>query len=64
MEIGVLEEVKEAEKEEPLFTKLPNENLFVISNLIMDVATPDLNKVDEIKTIIKDVWDTRQAKLR
>jgi len=64
MEIGVLEEVKEAEKEEPLFTKLPNENLFVIANLIMDVATPDLNKIDEIKTIIKDIWDTRQAKLR
>ena len=64
MDPEVLEEIKEKEKEEPLFTKLPNENMFVVTNLIMDVANPDLNKADEIKTIIKDIWDVRQSKLR
>jgi len=64
MDIEILEGVKEAEKEEPLFTKLPNDHLFVVANLIMDVATADLNKADEIKTIIKDIWDIRQSKLR
>ena len=64
MDPEVLEEVKEKEKEEALFTKLPNQNMFVVTNLIMDVATPDLNKADEIKTTIKDIWDVRQSKLR
>ena len=64
MDPEVLEEVKEREKEEALFTKLPNPNMFVVTNLIMDVATPDLNKADEIKTTIKDIWDVRQSKLR
>jgi len=64
MDTEILEQVKEAEKEESLFTKLPNDHLFVVANLIMDVATPDLNKADEIKTIVKDIWDIRQSKLR
>merc|ERR1712141_511943 len=55
---------KEKEKEEPLFTKLPNPQILVFVNLILDVATSDISKADEIKTIIKDIWDIRQSKLR
>ena len=29
-----------------------------------DVATEDIENADEIRTILKDVWDMRQAKLR
>ena len=48
-----MKDTKEKEKEEVLFTQLPNPQLFVAINLILDVATPDISKADEIKTIIK-----------
>merc|ERR1719211_195291 len=64
MDIEVLTEAKEKEKEEILFTELPNPQLFVTANLILDVATSDIAKADKIKTIIKDIWDIRQSKLR
>ena len=53
MDPEVLEEVKEKEKEETLFTKLPNPQIFVFANLILDVATSDISKADEIKTFLK-----------
>jgi hypothetical protein len=59
-----LEVSKEKENEDPLFTELPNSRIFVAANLILDVATPDISKADEIKIIIKDIWDIRQSKLR
>merc|ERR1719211_643889 len=64
MDIEVLTEAKEKEKEEILFTELPNPQIFVTANLILDVATSDISKADEIKTKIKDIWDIRQSKLR
>ena len=66
MDLELLEEVKEREKDpdNPLFSKLPNDNLFVVNNLIMDAATSDLSNADDIKTVIKDIWDIRQSKLR
>ena len=53
MDIDILEDAKEREKEEALFTELPNPQIFVAANLILDVATSDISKADEIKTIIK-----------
>ena len=53
MDIERLEETKENELAEALFTELPNPQLFVTANLILDVATSDIAKADKIKTIIK-----------
>lgn len=64
MDVEVLEEAAEREKEEPLFTKLPCDSLFVVANLLLDVATSDFSHADEVKTAIKDIWDVRQAKIR
>ena len=55
MELEILEEAKEKEKEDSLFTELPSPNIFVATNLIFDVATPDIGKADEIKTLIKGI---------
>ena len=30
----------------------------------MYVATQDIEKADEVRTVLKDLWDLRQAKLR
>jgi GINS complex subunit 2 len=43
---------------------MPHEHMFVIAQLILDVATPDISKADEIRTTLKDIWDIRQSKLR
>ena len=53
MDIERLEEAKEIEQTEALFSELPNPQLFVTANLILDVATSDITKADKIKTIIK-----------
>ena len=53
MDLEQLEESKEKEKEDALFTELPNEHIFVAANMILDVATPDIGRADEIKTAIK-----------
>ena len=64
MTVDNLTEVKEAEKQEAIFTQLPDPHLFVKAQLIMDVANSDLTRADEVRTIIKDIWDIRQSKLR
>ena len=53
MDIERLEEAKETEQAADLFSELPDPRLFVTANLILDVATSDINKADKIKTIIK-----------
>ena len=30
----------------------------------MDVGNNDLTRADEVRTVIKDIWDIRQSKLR
>ena len=46
------------------FAAMPHEHMFVIAQLILDVATADISKADEIRTTLKDIWDIRQSKLR
>ena len=64
MTVPTLEEVKEVEKQSMMFTELPDKFLFVKTQLILDVGNEDIPRVDEIRTIIKDIWDIRQSKLR
>jgi len=59
-----LEEARDQEREEALFTELPAPHMFVVANLLLDVATQDIEKADEVRTVLKDLWDLRQAKLR
>lgn len=57
-------EVKESEKQSAIFTELPDPHLFVKTQLIMDVGNSDLTNADQVRTVIKDIWDIRQSKLR
>ena len=57
-------QVLETETEEKLFTELPNNNIFVIANIVLDVAKEDIEKADMVQKLLKDIWDRRQAKLR
>lgn len=46
------------------FSKMPCDNFMVVSKLIFSCASEDLSNVAEIKTLIKDIFDIREAKLR
>merc|ERR1719499_2350439 len=59
-----LEEVRDMEKEDPLFTEMPASNIFVVTNLILDCAKEDIEKADQVRMVLRDIWDIRQAKLR
>lgn len=47
-----------------MFTKMPCENYMVVSKLMFSHAADDMPNIEEIKTLIKDIFDIRQAKLR
>ncbi|XP_055640446.1 probable DNA replication complex GINS protein PSF2 [Toxorhynchites rutilus septentrionalis] len=65
MDVTLLEEKKEKEKKEKeTFTKMPSDHYMVEAKLVLNTAPEDVPQSDEIKTLIKDIWDTRCAKLR
>lgn len=43
---------------------MPSEHYMVETKLLLDFAADDIPRGDEIKTIIKDIWDIRMAKIR
>jgi GINS complex subunit 2 len=46
------------------FSKMPCESYMIVSKLLFSHAADDIPNIEEIKTLIKDIFDTRQAKLR
>ena len=70
--------MRDQERECPIFTELPANHIFEVANLVLDNATQvgmvaaimlvfisqDIEKADEVRTVLKDLWDLRQAKLR
>lgn len=43
---------------------MPCESYMVVSKLLFSHASDDVPNIEEIKTLIKDIFDIRQAKLR
>ncbi|XP_076060915.1 DNA replication complex GINS protein PSF2-like protein [Oratosquilla oratoria] len=64
MDVEKLEEKKEEETQSKVFTMMPCEHYLVIAQLILSTAPEDIPRAQEIKTLIKDIWDLRIAKLR
>ncbi|CAD7080135.1 unnamed protein product [Hermetia illucens] len=64
MDVDTLEEIKEEEKRSKFFTKMPSDNYMVEAQLIFGCAAEDIPRCDEIRTIIKDIFDIRESKLR
>ncbi|PNF43610.1 DNA replication complex GINS protein PSF2 [Cryptotermes secundus] len=59
-----LEQVKEEESQSRFFTKMPSEHYMVEGHLLLGAASEDIPHADEIRTILKDIWDMRMSKLR
>ncbi|XP_064540470.1 probable DNA replication complex GINS protein PSF2 [Drosophila montana] len=64
MELETLEEIKEEEKRSKFFTKMPSEHYMVVAQLVMSTAPDDVPRCEELRTIIKDIFDIRESKLR
>ncbi|XP_050310601.1 probable DNA replication complex GINS protein PSF2 [Anthonomus grandis grandis] len=64
MDVDHLTELKESEKIEKSLIKMPSEHYMVEAKLILGNASDDIPRADEIRTIIKDIWDIRMSKLR
>lgn len=64
MNLETLEKLKEEEKDSRYFVKLPCDHYREVAQLVLDCAADDINQADEIRTIIKDIWDLRVSKLR
>lgn len=43
---------------------MPSEHYIVEAKLILGCAAEDIQRSEEIRTIIKDIWDVRMAKVR
>ncbi|XP_059988490.1 DNA replication complex GINS protein PSF2 isoform X2 [Lagenorhynchus albirostris] len=64
MDVEKLEEIRDHERKEETFTPMPSLHYMELTKLLLNHASDDIPKADEIRTLIKDVWDTRIAKLR
>ncbi|XP_044271496.1 DNA replication complex GINS protein PSF2 [Tribolium madens] len=64
MDIETLEAIKNEEKLSRNFTKMPSNFYMVEAKQILGCAFEDISRADEIRTIIKDIWDIRMSKLR
>uniref|UniRef100_A0A8C0DRU0 GINS complex subunit 2 n=1 Tax=Balaenoptera musculus TaxID=9771 RepID=A0A8C0DRU0_BALMU len=59
-----LEKIRDHERKEETFTPMPSLYYMELTKLLLNHASDNIPKADEIRTLIKDVWDTRTAKLR
>ncbi|KAH8413533.1 hypothetical protein KR009_012000 [Drosophila setifemur] len=64
MDMDILEEIKEEEKRSKFFTKMPCEHYMVVAQLVMSTAPDDVPRCEELRTVIKDIFDIRESKLR
>ncbi|XP_004600886.1 DNA replication complex GINS protein PSF2 isoform X3 [Sorex araneus] len=64
MDVEKLEKVRDQERQEETFTPVPSPHYMELTRLLLSHASDDIPRADEIRTLVKDVWDTRTAKLR
>ncbi|XP_036043811.1 DNA replication complex GINS protein PSF2 [Onychomys torridus] len=64
MDVEKLEQLRDQERKEETFTPVPSPHYMEISKLLLNHASDNIPKADAIRTLIKDLWDTRMAKLR
>lgn len=64
MDVEQLQEKKQEETDSKFFTAMPSPHYMEITQLLLKYATDDIPHADEIRTLVKDIWDLRIAKLR
>lgn len=64
MDAEKLEKIRDHERKEETFTPVPSPYYMELSKLLLNHASDNIPRADAIRTLIKDLWDTRMAKLR
>nr|XP_032836136.1 DNA replication complex GINS protein PSF2 isoform X1 [Petromyzon marinus] len=64
MSVDRLEQLREEERAAQTFTPMPSPHYMELSKLLLNVAADDVPRADEIRALLRDLWDTRTAKLR
>lgn len=64
MDAEKLEKLRDHERKEETFTRMPSPCYMELTTLLLNHASDNIPKADEIRTLVKDMWDTRIAKLR
>ncbi|KAM8947107.1 DNA replication complex GINS protein PSF2 [Pelodytes ibericus] len=64
MDVEKLEAIRDDERREDTFTPMPSPYYMEVTKLLLNHASDNIPKADEIRTLVKDTWDTRIAKLR
>ncbi|XP_047678638.1 DNA replication complex GINS protein PSF2 isoform X1 [Tachysurus fulvidraco] len=64
MDADKLEDIREQERREDAFTPIPSPYYMELTKLLLNHAADNIPRADEIRTLVKDIWDTRIAKLR
>ncbi|CAC5387347.1 DNA replication complex GINS protein PSF2-like [Mytilus californianus] len=64
MDTERLQDKKQEETDSKFFTEMPSPHFMEITQLLLKCATDDIPHADEIRTLVKDIWDLRIAKLR
>ncbi|CAL8078801.1 unnamed protein product [Orchesella dallaii] len=59
-----MEKVKEFETKSPLFSKMPSRHYMSVAKLIFELCPEDVPEADDIKLLVKDVWNARMSKLQ
>lgn len=64
MDVEKLETKKQEEVDSKFFTEMPNKHYMEVAQLLLKCAPDDIPHADQIRTLIKDIWDLRISKLR
>ncbi|KAG7166026.1 probable DNA replication complex GINS protein PSF2 [Homarus americanus] len=64
MDAEKLAEKKEEESQSKVFTEMPCEHYLVVAQLLLSAAPEDIPNSQQVKTLVKDMWDLRISKLR
>jgi len=59
-----LESTKDEEATSEFFTRLPNPHFREMCHLLLAHAADNVPHADTLRTLVKDIWDIRAAKLR
>lgn len=64
LNVEKLSDFKDEENESEVFTKPPSHCYMETASMLLNSCADDIPQADLVKTLIKDVWDIRTAKLR
>lgn len=63
LDVENLSETKENESNSDVFTKPPSMHYIGVASMLLKAAPEQIPQADEVRALIKDIWDIRLAKL-